>query len=254
MAFSSSSWIVQILFGRYQSYVSTISWTEVIVLVVIGVVMVYLYLFFLRLKFAFFSRRLSAIPRSHLPLNQRELSRRMYAVLINEMVRVDEILDQGLVPAQTTKAGDPGWGAEGSRIANVHFNTSIAKSFNLLENTALSRRPGLKHWQWRTIREYVQQLRKAFPGLKQQLCDGRHTAPMDTATAADGAVSGGPRLIACGAVRRCVRRLLRACQSTSSATRRRCSGTISSPSTVGAALRSVHRRRSHRTPRPPFLL
>ena len=168
----SPSWIVQILFGRYESDEATISWTEVIVLIVIGVVMVYLYLFFLRWKFSFFSRRLQNIPRPYLPLNQRELSRTMYAVLINEMVRVDSIVDQQLIPASTTEGGDPGWGAEGTKMANVHFNTSIGKSYILLENTAMSRRPGLKQSQWRTIREYIQQLRKAFPQLKQQLADG----------------------------------------------------------------------------------
>jgi hypothetical protein len=169
--FTQSSWIVQILFGRYQS-VPTISWTEVIVLAVIGVVMVYVYLFFLRLKFVHFTRQLKSIPRSFLPITKDDLSRKMYAILINEMVRVDSILDKGLAPAPTSGGGDEGWGKEGTKIANVHFNTSIAKSFILLENTALSRRPGLRHREWRTIREYVQQLRKSFPGLKQQLCDG----------------------------------------------------------------------------------
>ena len=172
---SQPSWIVQILFGRYESDVSTISWTEVIVLVVIGVVMVYVYLFFLRLKFHLFTSRVSGIPRAYLPITKRELSRPLYTALINEMVRVDSILDRGLKPAATLRGGDPGWGLEGSLIANVHFNTSIAKSHILLENTALSRRPGLKQRQWRTIRQYVQQLRKAFPGLKQQLCDGHHS-------------------------------------------------------------------------------
>ena len=178
---SSPSWIVQILFGRYQSDVPTISWTEVIILIVIGVVMVYLYLFFLRWKFSFFSRRLQNIPRPYLPLTQRELSRGMYGVLINEMVRVDSILNEQLIPASTTKDGDPGC-LEGAKI-NVHFNTSIAKSYFLLENTALSRRPGLKQSQWRTIREYIQQLRKAFPQLKQHIADGPHntTHPHNTA-------------------------------------------------------------------------
>ena len=172
-SFTQPSWIVQILFGRYESDVATISWTEVIVLVVIGIVMVYVYLFFLRAKFAHFTRRVQQLPRAYLPITKAELSRAMYALLINEMVRVDAILDSGIAPAPTSKTGDPGWGAAGSRIANVHFNTSIAKSFILLENTALSRRPGLRQRDCRTIREYVQQLRKAFPMLKQQLCDGR---------------------------------------------------------------------------------
>ena len=171
MSGSPSNWFVQILFGRYQQQQPTISWTEVIILVVIGVVMAYLYLFVLRTKFHRFSLHLANIPPRSLPLTPAHLSRRMYSTLIDEMVRVEHITQHGLTPAPTTRPSDPGWGDASSHHANMHFTTSIAKSFILLESTALTRRPGLKHRQWRTVREYVQQLRKAFPGLRAGLCD-----------------------------------------------------------------------------------
>ena len=166
-----ANWFVQILFGRYQQQQPTISWTEVIILVVIGVVMAYLYLLVLRIKFRRFSLSLANIPPAVLPLSPRDLSRRMYATLIDEMVRVDHITHHNLTPAPTTQPSDPGWGDAASHLANIHFTTSIAKSFILLESTTLTRRPGLKHRGWRTVREYVQQLRKAFPGLRAALCD-----------------------------------------------------------------------------------
>jgi len=171
MSGSPGNWFVQILFGRYQQQQPTISWTEVIILVVIGVVMAYLYLFVLRTKFRHFSTALANIPSHTLPLTPADLSRRMYGTLIDEMVRVDHITQHNLTPAPTTHPSDPGWGDASSHHANMHFTTSIAKSFILLESTALTRRPGLKHRGWRTVREYVQQLRKAFPGLRAGLCD-----------------------------------------------------------------------------------
>lgn len=105
------------------------------------------------------------------------MGRRMYSLLIGEMVRVDTILDKGLKPQQNSQlgCGDTGWGKEGGKVEHVHFNTSIAKSYYVLEKTALSRRPGMRHRESRTIREYVAALKKAFPSLKQALCDGQHT-------------------------------------------------------------------------------
>jgi hypothetical protein len=93
--------------------------------------------------------------------------------MVGEMVRVDALLDAGLPPQQnfSPSCGDPGWGKEGGNVDNVHFDTSIAKSFYALEKTALQRRPGLRQRDARSIREYVSNLRKAFPSLKASLCD-----------------------------------------------------------------------------------
>lgn len=99
----------------------------------------------------------------------------MYSLLISEMVRVDTLLDQGLKPQHNNSSlcGDSEWGKEG--LDHVHFKTSIAKSYYVLEKTALSRRPGLRHRDSRTIREYVGALRNAFPSLKSSLCEGART-------------------------------------------------------------------------------
>lgn len=117
------------------------------------------------------------LPRQTLDVRKADMGRRIYSLHITELVRVDAILDKGLKPQQNAQmeCGDPGWGKEGGKVEHVHFNTSIAKSFYVLEKTALSRRPGLRHRDSRTIREYVGALKKAFPSLKQSLCDGRWT-------------------------------------------------------------------------------
>eukprot|EP00455_Lapot_gusevi_P027001 TRINITY_DN2852_c0_g1_i3.p1 TRINITY_DN2852_c0_g1~~TRINITY_DN2852_c0_g1_i3.p1 ORF type:complete len:105 (+),score=25.67 TRINITY_DN2852_c0_g1_i3:35-316(+) len=52
----------------------------------------------------------------------------------------------------------------------VHFNTSIAKSFYVIDEAVAHRRPGLRHRNYRTIRDYMRFLQKEFPGLKDDLC------------------------------------------------------------------------------------
>jgi hypothetical protein len=181
-------WVIRILFGRYRT-VSTLTWTDVIILAIVGVITVYVYLFFLRLSFASYDRALRSIPRTSLPLSKKSLSRKMFTTMLEELIRVDTLIEQHIKPEgvspdieelenkrsnnsnSTVLVGDPGWGKEGSRFDSVHFNTSIAKSYLLLESTALSRRPGLFYASHRTIRSYVKSLQKAFPGLTDQLCE-----------------------------------------------------------------------------------
>ena len=137
-----------------------------------------MYVFFLRRKLNHYSKAISRLPLSHLDITKRDMGRRIYSLHINEMVRLDAILEKNLKPQENSQlgCGDPGWGKEGGKVEHVHFNTSIAKSYYVLEKTALSRRPGLRQKDSRTIREYVGALKKAFPSLKQSLCDGSKTA------------------------------------------------------------------------------
>jgi len=187
---ASPSWFVQILFGRYRD-LGAIQWTHLAVLGGVGFTMLNLYLYFLRRKFNHYSRAIKQLPRSTLSISKRAMGRRMYSLLINELCRVDSMFDDpsgstcspngasasghthlepqsnGDVPG----CGDEGWGKEGGPADQVHFNTAIAKSYVILEKSALSRRPGLRQRDSRTIREYVFQLRQAFPSLNQSLCE-----------------------------------------------------------------------------------
>ncbi len=58
--------------------------------------------------------------------------------------------------------GDPGYDKE------THFNTSIAKSYFALEEAVRSTRPHLRHRHSRTIREFVNEVSKDFPEIKEK--------------------------------------------------------------------------------------
>jgi hypothetical protein len=72
----------------------------------------------------------------------------------------------------------------GTKWSGVHFGMTIAKSYESLEKAALSRRPGLRHRDHRTIRDYMTHLRKSFPSLSPQLCD-EYTATYERAVFSD---------------------------------------------------------------------
>jgi len=136
--------------------------------------MTYIYIILLRRRLNNYEKaRVQLRSRSEVPLAPRDMSRRMYVSYVNEMVRVQGILRSNIQPEMTENSGDPGWGqqvVDGKQV-DVHFNTSIAKSFEVLEKAALSRRPGLRHRDVRTVHNYVAQLVKAFPNLVPSLCD-----------------------------------------------------------------------------------
>jgi hypothetical protein len=90
----------------------------------------------------------------------------------------------------------------GTKWAGVDFCICIEKSFESLEKAALSRRPGnvsilisyipstlltllicglgLRHRDHRSIRDYMEHLRKAFPSLSVELCN-EYTATYERA-------------------------------------------------------------------------
>ncbi len=168
-SFQSGSWFVQILFGQYRNW-GNIGWEHFIIVAAVAVLMVYSYLLLFRRRMNMNDRERALIPRKQVPIERHDMSRRMYALLISEMVRVENILKADFKP-EGADSGDPAWGKEDSKVANVHFGTSIAKSYYVLEKAALSRRPtGLYQRDHRTIRDYMVSLRKAFPGLRPDLC------------------------------------------------------------------------------------
>ena len=172
-AVTQPSWIVQILFGRYQS-VSTLSWTNVIIVAVAGLLMIYIYLFFLRRRFRAYDRLLKRIPLTALPLTTAHTTKRQYRNVVRQLVRAEECGLSRIIPANNSGVGidggpvcgDGGWGADAT-----HYTTSVAKSWFALERTAVSRRPGLAAEPYRTVRDYVSSLRLAFPALPPAICE-----------------------------------------------------------------------------------
>ena len=79
------------------------------------------------------------------------------------------------------RRGDPGWAGKGTilkfpvlilcLLLSVHFNTSIAKSYLVIEDAVLVARPGLRLANFRTVRDYVDMLRKEFPGIKEETAE-----------------------------------------------------------------------------------
>lgn len=66
------------------------------------------------------------------------------------------------------KPEDGGGGDCGYSIDNTNYNTSIAKSYFALEEAVRSTRPDLRHKNYRTIREFVEEVATQFPNLKEQ--------------------------------------------------------------------------------------
>jgi len=166
-----SNWAIQILFGRYRPW-GNLTWVHLVILTCMLATVTYVYMMLLNRRLRNYKRSIQEIPRSIVPLRQNNMSRKMYGLMMHEMYRVGKIREAELKP-EPANGGDPGWGKamlSDGNIGDVHFNISIAKSYYDLEKTALSRRPGLWHKEKRTIRDYVTGLRKAFPGLRYDLC------------------------------------------------------------------------------------
>jgi len=163
-------WWLQILFGRYRDW-GNIQWLHLIILGSTLIAMTYLYVWLLSLRWNQYAKDRRQIPRNNLLIGEKDFpSKRMYALFVNEVYRVQNILKHELKP-ESSGGGDPGWGKQESKLSGVHFNTSIEKSYYVLEKAALLRRPGLWHRHHRTIRHYVHALRKVFPALPHHLCE-----------------------------------------------------------------------------------
>ncbi|ETO27672.1 hypothetical protein RFI_09462 [Reticulomyxa filosa] len=74
-----------------------------------------------------------------------------------ECVEKLEPMDKGL--------GDPGY-----ENSSTHYNTSIAKSYFALEQQVMSVRPDLRHYKFRSIREFVGAIKQEFPKVSPY-CD-----------------------------------------------------------------------------------
>lgn len=95
-------------------------------------------------------------------LERNLMPRRQYVVLLKEFIRTARV--QTSIGPQDPGKGDIGWGLE----ERVHFNTSIAKSFVVIDEAVTVTRPGLRSRSYRTIREYIIALRVEFPAISEE--------------------------------------------------------------------------------------
>eukprot|EP00474_Spongospora_subterranea_P000215 CRZ00673.1 hypothetical protein [Spongospora subterranea] len=110
------------------------------------------------------------IPRIRLPVGRNDMPRSVYAAMVNQSVKEHKI-KAGIVP-ESPGEGDQGWGrvsVDRTNFEGVHFKTSIAKSFLVLEEAASVPRPGTKHLDFRTIRDFVAYLQTEFPSITDVL-------------------------------------------------------------------------------------
>eukprot|EP01086_Lenisia_limosa_P012902 TRINITY_DN41564_c0_g1_i1.p1 TRINITY_DN41564_c0_g1~~TRINITY_DN41564_c0_g1_i1.p1 ORF type:complete len:138 (-),score=1.96 TRINITY_DN41564_c0_g1_i1:27-440(-) len=93
------------------------------------------------------------------------MSKSQYEVIQAEYRRAEETTIEPLPQL----AGQDGWGKQGTEYENVHFKSSIAKSYFLLEHAAVHRDEMFERASSHTIRAYVKNLSEKFPGLDRQL-------------------------------------------------------------------------------------
>jgi hypothetical protein len=167
----SVDFIVRILFGRYRSW-GALGWEHLIIMGAVVLAMVNAYVWVFRKRFMQYKMERERVPRRVLPIERQDMPKQLYASLVDEVIRVERVTAANLTPEKgpTEQCGDIGWGRDGTDVEGVNFKTYIAKSYLVLEQTALSRRPGMFHRDARDTRTYVARLQKAFPDLPPPLC------------------------------------------------------------------------------------
>eukprot|EP00475_Leptophrys_vorax_P024636 TRINITY_DN3403_c0_g1_i1.p1 TRINITY_DN3403_c0_g1~~TRINITY_DN3403_c0_g1_i1.p1 ORF type:complete len:202 (-),score=46.62 TRINITY_DN3403_c0_g1_i1:14-619(-) len=102
-------------------------------------------------------------------LSGKTLPNRIQSVIQTEIEKETAIVNT-LVPV-SAGMGDPGWGKVKNVDSYVHFATSIAKSFCVLDEVVSVARPGLRLANFRTVREYVNSLTSEFPQIPPNVAD-----------------------------------------------------------------------------------
>ncbi|GJQ10466.1 hypothetical protein GpartN1_g2257.t1 [Galdieria partita] len=68
-------------------------------------------------------------------------------------------------------AADLGWGSPGTEWEGVHFKTSIAKSYKVIEQAAKGRIPSLDLKLGKTVFNYISEIQEYFPTLPTHVCE-----------------------------------------------------------------------------------
>eukprot|EP01112_Ceratiomyxa_fruticulosa_P012819 TRINITY_DN3574_c0_g3_i1.p1 TRINITY_DN3574_c0_g3~~TRINITY_DN3574_c0_g3_i1.p1 ORF type:complete len:219 (+),score=30.91 TRINITY_DN3574_c0_g3_i1:168-824(+) len=134
------------------------------------------FLFLIHWRYRRRKLELARIPRDVMPfLRPGDLSHRQRAVILNELVRtkgiqVDPVFEGSSLPENTGAIGHFGWGPPTTEYSKVHFKTSIAKSYLILERAAMHRDKSLERPPTMSIRDYVHFLEQNCPDLNKNLC------------------------------------------------------------------------------------
>lgn len=112
-------------------------------------------------------RAMKKIPRSRVPVGRRDVPGKCAGVIAAALERS---LTMKHDPVELAD-GQLGWGNSSSEFAKVHFKTSIAKSYLVLETAAERKHPRLVRQPDMTVRDFVQMLQLNCVGMDGATCE-----------------------------------------------------------------------------------
>ena len=155
-----------IIVGQYQDWGEVNYFHLITITIVIGFVLIG-YRFIKKHVFNKRDMLCNEIMKGRLRLDDKNNSKN-HQKLINYFNQQKQY-QKDLLPELNLIKGDPGYDISyNNNNKPIHFNTSIAKSYFVLEEGVRSIRPNLKHRNYRTIRDFVNAIKYEFPFLKNQ--------------------------------------------------------------------------------------
>ncbi|EGC40030.1 hypothetical protein DICPUDRAFT_20225, partial [Dictyostelium purpureum] len=142
-------------------------------LIIIFVVGIMLFLSFslIQVRIRLKNRMIDRIPRNIMPfLRPGDLSNKQRTIILNEIVRSKQIQSQiePIMIGDSPTISHLGWGPPNTGYSKVHFKTSIAKSWIVLEKAATHYNPELKRDTKLCIRDYVEFLLEKCPQIEKK--------------------------------------------------------------------------------------
>jgi len=144
--------------------------THLIIMIIVFTLVLIVCFFVIPIRYRERSKAVSRIPRDIMPfLRPGDLSTKHRKTILNELV-----LAKGTVVTPPIRAakmtGHLGWGIPGTEYSKVHFKTSVAKSYLILERAAMHKDKHLARPSAMCIRDYMTFLEQNCAGLNRNLC------------------------------------------------------------------------------------
>ncbi|GAM21477.1 hypothetical protein SAMD00019534_046520, partial [Acytostelium subglobosum LB1] len=138
-----------------------------IILVVFGAFLA-LSIIMVQLRIKLKNIMIDRIPRKIMPfLRPGDLSHKQRTIILNELVRSKQLVVKPSIGE--SPISHLGWGSPGSEYSKVHFKTSIAKSWIILERAAVHFNADLKRQAKMCMRDYVNMLLDRCPHMNRSL-------------------------------------------------------------------------------------
>ncbi|CAG8538113.1 4119_t:CDS:2, partial [Funneliformis mosseae] len=98
-------------------------------------------------------RALSDIPKSQVPINEKDIPKSVHNLIVSELTRVSRIALAG--EPRPEDGGRPGWGRPGSSYNNIHFRSSIIETLSLIEQQAVRCSLNLARQPSMSVQRYI---------------------------------------------------------------------------------------------------